>query len=47
VRGRAGSNDALVETVRRSLEGIVAADAVTPIRPSLEDAFVLHGEEAA
>jgi hypothetical protein len=45
VRGRAGVNGSLMHDVRRSLDGIVAADAINRVRPSLEDVFVLHGEE--
>ncbi len=45
VRGRAGSTAALVDTIRESLAGIVPAEAVAPIRPSLEDVFVLQGDE--
>jgi ABC-type multidrug transport system ATPase subunit len=47
VRGRAGAPAALVDIVRAALHDIVPADQVAPIRPSLEDVFVLHGEEAA
>jgi ABC-type multidrug transport system ATPase subunit len=46
VRGRAGVNGTLIHDVRRSLDGIVAADAIHLVRPSLEDVFVLHSEEA-
>ena len=37
----------LVDVVRQALEGLVAAEAVSSIRPSLEDVFVLHGDEEA
>ena len=47
VRGRAGAPATLVDEVRGALADLVAPDDVTPIRPSLEDVFVLHGEEAA
>jgi ABC-2 type transport system ATP-binding protein len=46
VRGaeRAGSD--LLEIVRQALAGVVAADSVAPIAPSLEDVFVLNGDRA-
>jgi len=47
VRGRAGSDAAIRSIVGQALEGLVAPDAVKPIRPSLEDVFVLHGDEGA
>jgi ABC-2 type transport system ATP-binding protein len=47
VRGREGSNDGVVNVVKQSLEGLVPSVDVNMIRPSLEDVFVLHGEEAA
>jgi ABC-2 type transport system ATP-binding protein len=47
VRGRAGSDAGLIDVVRLALADLVPADAVAPLRPSLEDVFVLHGEEAA
>ena len=43
-RGRAGTDASLLQTLRAALGGLVAADAVVPIQPSLEDVFVLHGE---
>jgi ABC-2 type transport system ATP-binding protein len=43
VRGR-DTSAALVSEVRQALDGIVEPGAVLPIRPSLEDVFVLHGE---
>ena len=46
VRGRAGVNGSMIHDVRRSLDGIVDAAAINRVRPSLEDVFVLHGEEA-
>jgi ABC-2 type transport system ATP-binding protein len=45
VRSRENAGDALLQTLRARLEGLVAADDVTPIQPSLEDVFVLLGEE--
>ena len=49
VRGqkREGAGAPLVDIVRRALEGLVPSDAVSSIRPSLEDVFVLHGDEEA
>jgi ABC-2 type transport system ATP-binding protein len=47
VRGRGVAAAALAGMVRAALDGIVAAGDVAPIEPSLEDVFVLHGEEAA
>jgi ABC-2 type transport system ATP-binding protein len=47
VRGAAGQDAGLIDVVRRELEGLVPADAVAPIAPSLEDVFVLSGERAA
>ena len=47
VRGREGSNGTFSDTVHQLLDGLVPADAIKNIRPSLEDVFVLHGEEAA
>jgi ABC-2 type transport system ATP-binding protein len=47
IRGRAGATPTLVDDVRGALAGLVSPADVAPIRPSLEDVFVLHGEEAA
>jgi ABC-type multidrug transport system ATPase subunit len=47
VRGRRGSDASIVGSVRAALAGLVPADAIAAIGPSLEDVFVLHGEEAA
>jgi len=47
VRGRRGSDASIVGSVRAALDGLVPADAISAIRPSLEDVFVLHGEEAS
>jgi hypothetical protein len=46
-RQREGVGAPLVDVVRRALEGLVPAESVTSIRPSLEDVFVLHGDEEA
>jgi ABC-2 type transport system ATP-binding protein len=47
VRGRAGvAAERLAAAVRASLDGRVTGDAVRVIAPSLEDVFVLHGDEA-
>jgi ABC-2 type transport system ATP-binding protein len=45
VRSREGADDNVQQTLQARLEGLVAADAITRIQPSLEDVFVLHGEE--
>lgn len=45
VRGRAGAEGTLLETLRTTLEGLVPSEDVRPTHPSLEDVFVLHGEE--
>ena len=45
VRSREGADEALLQTLQTRLEGLVAADDVRRIQPSLEDVFVLHGEE--
>jgi ABC-type multidrug transport system ATPase subunit len=45
VRSRANAGDTLLGTLQSRLDGIVAADDVRRIQPSLEDVFVLHGEE--
>jgi len=47
VRGREDSSETFVATVHHLLDGLVPSDAIRTIRPSLEDVFVLHGEEAA
>ncbi len=47
VRGRGIDSAALVALVRTALDGVVAAADIAAIDPSLEDVFVLHGEEAA
>jgi ABC-2 type transport system ATP-binding protein len=44
VRGRQGADETLLATLQASLTGIVAAEDVKRIQPSLEDVFVLHGE---
>ena len=48
VRGREGiAAEPLLGEVRRTLAGIVAPDAVSPLAPSLEDVFVLGSEASA
>jgi ABC-2 type transport system ATP-binding protein len=47
VRGTANAGGDLEDTVRRLLAGLVAPEDVAPIGPSLEDVFVLKGEEEA
>jgi len=42
-RGAAGTSGRLVDDVRRTLSGVVNADDVRPLPPSLEDVFVLAG----
>ena len=44
VRGGAGVGAELADVVRTALTGIVAADAVSRLEPSLEDIFVLNGD---
>jgi ABC-2 type transport system ATP-binding protein len=46
VRGVAGVGPELVDIVRRTLHGIVPAESIGPIEPSLEDIFVLNGDIA-
>ena len=45
VRSRANATETLVHTLQTRLEGLVRAEDVRRIQPSLEDVFVLHGEE--
>jgi ABC-2 type transport system ATP-binding protein len=45
VRGREGADDALLATLQARLEGVVAPGDIRRIQPSLEDVFVLHGED--
>ena len=45
VRGSAGSGPEVTGLVRDHLAGLVAPDAVRSIEPSLEDVFVLAGDE--
>ena len=47
VRGAASAGADLEGTVRRLLAGLVSAEDVAPIGPSLEDVFVLKSEEEA
>jgi len=46
VRSRANAADSLLQTLQSRLDGLVAAGDVKRIQPSLEDVFVLHGEES-
>jgi len=46
VRSRANAADTLLQTLQSRLDGLVAAGDVKRIQPSLEDVFVLHGEES-
>jgi ABC-2 type transport system ATP-binding protein len=46
-RGAAGTGPALLEHVREALRGVVAPEDIQPLAPSLEDVFVLAGEEEA
>jgi ABC-2 type transport system ATP-binding protein len=46
VRGSAAAHAGLVNDVRSALDGLVPGNHITDIRPSLEDVFVLHGDEA-
>ena len=46
-RGREGTGDFFEGEIRKALEGIVAADAVRRVSPTLEDVFVLSGEGVA
>jgi ABC-2 type transport system ATP-binding protein len=45
VRSRDGADETLLPTMQSRLDGLVAPDDVKRIQPSLEDVFVLHGEE--
>jgi ABC-2 type transport system ATP-binding protein len=45
VRGADGAGPGLLGDVRASLAGLVAEDSIRAIAPSLEDVFVLAGEE--
>jgi ABC-2 type transport system ATP-binding protein len=48
VRGRSNTTSTAVEqAVRSALNGLIAPDAVASIHPSLEDVFVLHGDQGA
>jgi ABC-2 type transport system ATP-binding protein len=44
VRGSAGADASWVDALRSKLHDLVPPHDITPIRPSLEDVFVLHGE---
>jgi ABC-2 type transport system ATP-binding protein len=45
VRGRKDADETLLQAMQTSLDGLVAPAHVKRIQPSLEDVFVLHGEE--
>jgi ABC-2 type transport system ATP-binding protein len=45
VRSRAGADDSVRLMLQARLEGLVSAGDIRRIQPSLEDVFVLHGEE--
>ena len=45
VRSRANATETLLHTLQTRLDGLVRAEDVRRIQPSLEDVFVLHGEE--
>jgi ABC-2 type transport system ATP-binding protein len=45
VRSGSGADESLLHTLQTRLAGLVAPDDVKRIQPSLEDVFVLHGEE--
>lgn len=47
VRGAAGANERFLDVVRQRLAGLVAPEDVALVGPSLEDVFVLKGEEDA
>jgi ABC-2 type transport system ATP-binding protein len=47
VRGHEGAAGALREAVQRALAGMVPPEAIEPLAPSLEDAFVLESESRA
>jgi ABC-type multidrug transport system ATPase subunit len=44
VRGRAGTDHSLLQSLQSRLDGVVPAADIRQIAPSLEDVFVLHGE---
>ena len=46
VRGSHGTDPSLGDLITSTLAGLVPADAVRRIAPSLEDVFVLHGDSA-
>jgi ABC-2 type transport system ATP-binding protein len=45
VRGRRGADETLLQTLQARLAGLVVPGDVARIQPSLEDVFVLHGED--
>ncbi len=46
VRGAAGVGPELVDVVRQTLSGLVPPESIMTIEPSLEDIFVLNGDES-
>jgi ABC-2 type transport system ATP-binding protein len=46
-RGREDAGECFEREIRKALTGLVPAEDVRPISPSLEDVFVLAGEESA
>jgi ABC-2 type transport system ATP-binding protein len=45
VRGAEKRGKEILEVVQRALDGLVPAEAIQPVQPSLEDVFVLTSEE--
>ncbi len=45
-RGRDAAGEFFEREIRKTLEGLVSAEDIRPIPPSLEDVFVLAGEES-
>ena len=44
-RGAAGTDASLLQRVREALRGVVSEEEIRPLAPSLEDVFVLAGED--
>ena len=47
LRGAAGTGPEILDSVRAGLEGLVPADGIRIVPPTLEDVFVLAGDEVA